>query len=64
MGGYVRKAVQYFKDVEGEFWKISWPNRESTVKSTAIVLLVSVLFTVVIAVADYVFSNLIRLILV
>ena len=64
MSDYVRKTVQYFKDVEGEFWKISWPNRESTVKSTAIVLLVSVLFTVVIAAADYVFSNLIRLILV
>lgn len=60
----MRRAVQYFKDVEGEFWKISWPSRDSTVKSTAIVLLVSVLFTVVLAVADYLFSNLIRLILV
>ena len=64
MGGYIRKTVQYFKDVEGEFWKISWPDRDSTVKSTAIVLAVSALFTVLLALADYLFSGLIRLILV
>ncbi|MGI9558983.1 MAG: preprotein translocase subunit SecE [Thermodesulfobacteriota bacterium] len=60
----MRKAVQYLKDVEIEFWKISWPDRAGTVKSTVVVLAVSVLFTVVLAVADYLFSSLIRLILV
>ena len=59
----MKRAVQYLKDVEIEFWKISWPDRQSTVKATAIVLVVSVVFTVVLAIADYLFSTLIGLIL-
>ena len=63
MPEYLKRAVQYLKDVEIEFWKISWPDRQSTVKATAIVLVVSVVFTVVLAIADYLFSTLIGLIL-
>ncbi|QMU56321.1 MAG: preprotein translocase subunit SecE [Candidatus Mycalebacterium zealandia] len=63
MQNYLKKAVQYLKDVEIEFWKISWPDRPGTVRATAIVLAVSVLFTVILAIADYLFSTLIGLIL-
>ncbi len=63
MQGYVKNMVQYLKDVEVEFWKISWPGRDNTVKSTAVVLFVSVLLTAVLALADYVFSTLIGFVL-
>jgi len=60
---YIKGIVQYLKDVEVEFWKISWPDRDSTIKSTAVVLVLSMLFTAVLALADYLFSMMIGFIL-
>ena len=36
-----RRLKQFFKDVVAEFKRVQWPTREATIKSTAVVVWVS-----------------------
>ncbi|MDF2821592.1 MAG: hypothetical protein K0R15_2033 [Clostridiales bacterium] len=47
----------WIKELKGEFKKIIWPDKESLVKQTALVLFISVLLGTIIYVIDLVFSN-------
>ena len=44
----------FFKGVKTEFKKISWPDRQSTLKQSVVVVAISVALGVLIAVLDYV----------
>ena len=48
--------VRYLKDVRAEFKKITWPTRDNVVKTTGIVLVTVVLFTLVLWGYDSVFG--------
>ena len=37
------KRTSFFKGVKGEFKKISWPSRETTVKDTIVVVVISLI---------------------
>ena len=47
----------WFKELKSEFKKIIWPDKESLVKQTALVLLISIMLGAIIYVIDLVFSN-------
>ena len=44
----------FFKGVKAEFKKISWPDKNSTIKQSIAVVIISVVVGVIIAVMDYV----------
>ncbi|MBO5336108.1 MAG: preprotein translocase subunit SecE [Lachnospiraceae bacterium] len=56
MGDSAEKKARpsFFKGVKSEFKKISWPDRQSTVKQSVVVVAISVVVGVLIAVLDYV----------
>ena len=56
MGDSVEKQTRpgFFKGVKSEFKKISWPDRQSTLKQSIAVVAISVVVGVIIAVLDYI----------
>ena len=56
MGDSTEKKAksEYFKGLKAEFKKISWPDRQSTLKQSVVVVAISVALGVLIAVLDYV----------
>lgn len=58
MGDSAEKQTRpsFFKGVKSEFKKISWPDRQSTLKQSIAVVVISVVMGVLIAVLDYVFQ--------
>ncbi len=49
-----QKRPGFFKGVKAEFKKISWPDRQSTLKQSIAVVVISVIMGVLIAIIDYV----------
>jgi len=54
------KPAQYFKEVIREIKKVSWPSKEQTQEKTILVLTVSVLIGLYIGVLDFIFSQLLE----
>ena len=56
MGDSAEKKARpsFFKGVKSEFKKISWPDRQSTVKQSVVVVAISVVVGLIIAVLDVV----------
>ena len=48
-----QKRPSFFKGAKAEFKKISWPDRQSTLKQSVAVVAISVVVGVIIAVLDY-----------
>ena len=48
-----QKRPSFFKGVKAEFKKISWPDRQSTLKQSVAVVAISVVVGVIIAVLYY-----------
>ena len=44
----------FFKGLKAEFKKISWPDRQSTLKQSIAVVVISVVVGLIIAILDYV----------
>ena len=57
------RIVEYFKDTRGELRKTSWPTRAQATNMTMIVLAVTAIMAAALGALDFVFSQLIRLIL-
>ena len=56
MGDSAEKKAKpsFFKEVENEFKKIIWPDRNSTIRQSIAVVAISVVVGVLIAIIDYV----------
>ena len=56
MGDSAEKQARpgFFKGLKAEFKKISWPDRQSTLKQSIAVVMISVVLGVIIAILDYV----------
>ncbi len=56
MGSSTEKHARsgFFKGVKSEFKKISWPDRQSTLKQSVAVVILSVVVGIIIALIDYV----------
>lgn len=57
----IKKIQQFIEDVKIEMAKVSWPTRDELLKSTMIVVVVTILFTLFIFGSDIVISNLVKL---
>ena len=56
MGDSAEKTAKpsFWQGVKAEFKKITWPDRQSTVKQSIVVVAISVVVGVIIAVLDYI----------
>ncbi len=56
MGNSAEKKARpgFFKALKAEFKKISWPDRQATLKQSIAVVVISVVVGMIIAVLDYV----------
>lgn len=59
----VAKVTEYLKDTRGEVRKVSWPTRQEATKLTAIVLAVTAAMALFLGALDFLFANLVRLII-
>jgi len=57
------RITKYFKEVRAELRKVTWPSRAETMRLSAIVIMVLVVMSIFMAVIDYIFAWLIRLII-
>ena len=59
----LKRARQFFEDVKTEFKRVQWPTREATVRSTSVVLSVSLVIAVYLGIADQILANIMRVII-
>ncbi len=57
-----QRVTEYFKDTRGELRKVSWPTRKQATNLTLIVLAVTIVMALFLGSLDYIFANLVRLI--
>ena len=60
---FFRGIGQFFSDVRGEFAKVTWPTRETTLQSTWVVLIVTVFVSLFLGVVDLGLSEAIKMII-
>ncbi len=58
------KFAGYIKDVKLELMKVSWPNRDELIGSTAVVLISLAILSLFIGVCDIVLSRIVNIIIV
>ena len=58
-----KRARQFFFFVKTEFKRVQWPTREATVRSTSVVLSVSLVIAVYLGIADQILANIMRVII-
>jgi len=46
------KILKFLKEVKVEMGKVSWPTREELISSTAVVIVVSLIFAVIVGALD------------
>jgi preprotein translocase subunit SecE len=56
------RIKEYFKDTRGEIRKVSWPTRKQATNLTLIVLAVTAVMAAFLGALDFLFAQLIRLI--
>jgi preprotein translocase subunit SecE len=57
------RIVKYLKEVRAEIRKVTWPSRQEVLRLSAIVIVVLVVMSAFMAIIDYAFSWLMRLII-
>ena len=54
------KIAEFLKDVKLELKKVSWPDRQKTIKLTGVVILMSVLIAAFLGLLDFAFITLLN----
>jgi len=58
----LEKPAKFFSDVNHEMSKVSWPSYEDLKESTMIVIVLSLLFVVFVFAADWILTQILKLI--
>ena len=57
------RITRYFKEVRGEIRKVTWPSRAEVIRLSAIVVAVLIVMSAFMAIIDYAFSALMRVVI-
>ena len=60
--GYIEKTLQYLREVKAELKKVTWPSRQQTLGSTVVVIVIVMIISAFLGIADMSLSGLIRLV--
>ncbi len=58
-----KRVQQFYEDVRSEFKRVQWPSRETTLKSTSVVLGVSLVLAIYLGIADLGLSNVMKILI-
>jgi len=58
-----RRIKQFFKDVISEFKRVQWPTRDATIRSTSVVVAVSLAVALYLGTADLGLSDIMQLVI-
>jgi len=61
--GYWEKSLQFLREVKVELKKVTWPSRKQTMGSTVVVLILVMIISLFLGIADVALSGLIRVVL-
>jgi len=61
--GLIDKALQFFREVKVELYKITWPAKKETVASTYVVVIIVLIVAVVLGIVDVGLSKVVNFIL-
>jgi preprotein translocase subunit SecE len=56
----VKKIISYFKDVQNELKKVSWPSQEELVDYTVVVVVFTIILAIFIFAIDQLFSTILH----
>lgn len=56
--GFLSKAKKFLKETKAELKKVTWPSKEQLLHNTGVILVFIVIFTVILSVLDFGFSQL------
>jgi preprotein translocase subunit SecE len=56
----VKKIISYFKDVQNELKKVSWPSQEELVDYTIVVVVFTIILAIFIFAIDQLFSTILH----
>ena len=59
----IKRIRQFFKDVIAEFKRVQWPPRDATIKSTSVVVCVSLAVALYLGIADLGLSDIMQMII-
>tara|TARA_B100001245_G_scaffold6451_1_gene4578 strand:+ start:100 stop:288 length:189 start_codon:yes stop_codon:yes gene_type:complete len=59
----IKRIRQFFKDVIAEFKRVQWPTREATIKSTSVVVCVSLAVALYLGIVDLGLSDIMQMII-
>ena len=59
----IKRIRQFFKDVIAEFKRVQWPTRDATIKSTWVVVSVSIAVALYLGIADLGLSDIMQMII-
>ena len=59
----IKRIRQFFKDTIAEFKRVQWPTREATIKSTSVVMCVSLAVALYLGIADLGLSDIMQMII-
>jgi len=62
-GGFIAKAVEFFREVKVELKKVVWPTRKQTTGTTVVVIIFVFIVAVFLGVFDYSLSKLVQVVL-
>jgi preprotein translocase subunit SecE len=57
------RVLDFFREVRGEFRRITWPSRPEVIGLTALVLLIIVLLSIYVGLLDFIFQLLVKYLL-
>jgi preprotein translocase subunit SecE len=57
------KVLNFFREVRGEFRRVTWPSRTEVIGLTILVLLIIVILSVYVGLWDFIFQRLITFLL-
>ena len=60
---FIDKSLQFLREVKVELKKVTWPSRKQTLGSTAVVIVLVMIISLFLGIADIGLSSLIRLVL-
>ncbi len=58
-----KRIKQFLEDVRTEFKRVQWPTREATIRSTSVVLSVSLVIAVYLGIADQILANVMKVVI-
>jgi len=58
-----RRIKQFIKDVVAEFKRVQWPTREATIRSTSVVVAVSLVIALYLGTADLGLSDIMQFVI-